>query len=105
MRANRTAGAGVASLSLGLSAYGLGGIGALICDPEVAWRSLLGGALTVNLREVLPFAGRAIDAEGRVEPGLLCLLALVYGWVASRVAVVEAVRAERRAGGILVEVL
>lgn len=56
--------------------------------------------MTVSRSEVLPFAGRAIDAEDRVEPGLLCLLARVYGCADSLAALVEAVRAERRAGGM-----
>ena len=60
--------------------------------------------MTVSLSDVLPLAGRAMDAEGRVEPGLLCRLARVYGCADSRAAVEEAVRAERRAGGILVDV-
>jgi hypothetical protein len=72
-------GVGVASLSLALSAYGFGGMGAAIWDPDVAWRSLLGAALTVKRSDVLPLAGRAMDAEGLGEVGLACLLALVYG--------------------------
>ena len=92
----------MASLSLKLSTYGFGGIEALTCDPDVAWRSLLGGALTVSRSEVLPLAGRAMDAEGRVEPGLVCLLVRAYGSVIARAVREEAVRAERRAGGMVV---
>lgn len=45
-------------------------------EPEVASRSLLGGALTVSRSEVLPFAaGRGCDAA--VGGGLNNLLVLV----------------------------
>lgn len=75
---------------------------AATCDPEVACLSLLGAALTVRRRDVFPFAGRAMLAEGRVEGcGLSCLLALVYGCADSRAALVEAVRADLRAGGMV----
>jgi hypothetical protein len=59
--------------------------------------------LTVRRREVLPLAGRAMEAEGRVGGGLSRRLARVYGCAASRAAVDEAVRAERLAGGIMNE--
>ena len=71
---------------------------AALRDPEVAWRSLLGAAFTVRRREVLPFAGRAILAE---PLGLGGLLARVYGCAGAWSRAAAAVRAERRAGGIL----
>lgn len=61
---------------------------------------MLGGAFTVSRSEVLPFAGRAMDADDRDAPGLVRVLARVYGWADSLAAVEETVRAERRAGGI-----
>lgn len=85
----------MASLSLWLSAYGLGGI----AEPEVACLSLLGGALTVRRRDVLPAAGRAMDADELTTRALVRL----YGSVESLAAVtgLETVRAERRAGGMV----
>lgn len=88
----------MASLSLWLSAYGLGGI----AEPEVACRSLLGGALTVRRSDVLPAAGRAMDADELTTRALVRL----YGSVESLAAVtgLETVRAERRAGGMVTTV-
>lgn len=57
--------------------------------------------MTVSLSDVFPLAGRAMDAEGRVEFGLLCLLVLAYGCTESRACVDEAARVERRAGGMV----
>lgn len=69
-------------------------------EPDVAWRSLLGGALTVSRREVLPLAGRAMDADGRAEEGLVRLSVRKYGCVFA-FGWLEAVRVERLAGGMV----
>ena len=97
-------GAGVTSLSLGASAYGFGGIGAC-CELEVAFRSLLGGALTVRRRPgLLPLVERSTDAEAAgLTAGLWRVLVRVlygcaallwscsrYGYEGSDVAVVLA---------------
>lgn len=87
------------SLSLGVSAYGLGGM----FEPEVACLSLLGGALTVRRRDVvLPLAGRAAtDAED--EELIIRALVRVYGWAecVAAAAGLETVRLERRSAGML----
>lgn len=95
----------MASLSLGVSAYGLGGIGT--AEPDVACRSLLGGAFTVNRSDVLPFAGRAMEADDGAGLGLVLVLVLarVYGCAASLAIVPDTVRAERRAGGMMAAVV
>lgn len=91
----------MASLSLA-SAYGLGGM----AEPEVACLSFEGAALTVSLSDcLLPAGVRDSDAvEGWEEGLLLRVLVLVYGLAASRATVEEAVRAERRVGGMAAEV-
>lgn len=97
-RAVLEVGLGVASLSL--SAYGFGGN----CEPEMAWRSLEGAALTVSLSEFLPLAGDTRDSEaaGGCWEGLpLRVLVLVYGVADSRAAEVGAARVERRVGGMV----
>lgn len=72
----------------------------------MAWRSLLGGALTV--RRSLPRAEWSTEADepaAEAEAGVaglwrVLVLAVVYGCADSRAEVDEAVLAERREGGI-----
>lgn len=98
VRAVRAAGWGVASLSLA-SVYGLGGM----VEPEVACLSFDGAAFTVSLSDcLLPAGVRDNDAvEGWDEGLLLRVSVLIYGLAASRATVEEAVRVERRVGGIV----
>jgi len=97
-------GTGVASLSLGASAYGFGGIEAC-CELDVACRSLLGGALTVRRSLLLEMRSTEAEEEEEACCGvLLRVLALLYGCADSRAAVEDALRAERRVGGMMLAV-
>lgn len=88
------------SESLADPVYGFGGMRDSSCEREVAWRSLLGGALTVNLKEVAPLDGRATEADEVAV--LVDALARVYGWRVSLAKGCELARTERRVGGIAV---
>lgn len=54
----------------------------------------------MSRKDVLPFAGRAMEADERAASGLFFELVLVYGCAESLAEVEATARAERRAGGM-----